>query len=60
MKLALTYTAAEAQKAAQTIALIQEHYPGVRVRKNERHAPFYHIYLTTGNPEKPRKPGKNA
>ena len=46
MKLALTYTAAEAQKAAQTIALIQEHCPGVRVRKNERHAPFYHIYLT--------------
>lgn len=45
MKLALTYTAAEAQKAAQTIALIQEHCPGVRVRKNERHAPLLpHIF----------------
>lgn len=55
MKLSVTYTASETRQAAQIIALIREHIPGLKMRKSDRNVPFYHIYLTTRNPESPRK-----
>lgn len=59
MKIAVTYTAPEATQAAGIIALIREHIPGIKARKSDRNAPFYHVYLTTRNPESPSKHKEN-
>ena len=55
MKIAITYKLQEARQAACIISLIREHIPGIKAHKSDRNAPFYHVYLTTRNPEKPWK-----
>lgn len=55
MKIAITYRPHEAPQAAGIISMIRKYLPGIKARKSDRYAPFYHVYLTTRNPENPRK-----
>ncbi len=52
MKVTLAYQQPEAPAAARLIAWIRSEYPGVKVRKSERHPPFIHMYLTVDIPQK--------
>lgn len=47
MKIAFTYLQEEEQAAGRLIALLRAEYPGLKCKKSDRNAPFYHAYLTT-------------
>ena len=47
MKITIAYTAEEEKHAYVALTLLRSYLPDVRVRKSERHAPYFHLYLTT-------------
>lgn len=55
MKITIAYTAEEAKKANIALVLLRSYLPDVRVHKSERHAPYFHLYLTTKKAGKPEE-----
>ena len=53
MKFKISYLPEEEPEAAADLAALLSHHPGAKVRKNDTHQPFKHIYLTTKIPGKP-------
>lgn len=51
MKIKISHKPEEQMEAAATVAALLRLHPGATVRKSDRHAPFLHVYLTTGKPE---------
>lgn len=60
MKITIAYLPGEEQEAGVVEALIRGLIPGIKPRKSDRHAPFYHIYLTTKKTENHCNSKKNA
>ncbi len=60
MKIAITYKPHESPQAAGIISMIREQIPGIKARKSDRYAPFYHVYLTTRNAGNPSNHKGNA
>lgn len=60
MKIKISHKPEEQKEATATVAALLRLHPGATVRKSDRHAPFLHVYLTTGNPEKPCGSKENA
>lgn len=55
MKIKIAYLPGE-EKAARTIEeFARVIFPGVKVKKSDRYAPFIHTYLSTKTGEKPCK-----
>lgn len=47
MKIKISHKPEEQKEAAATVAALLRIHPGATVRKSDRHAPDYQIYLTT-------------
>ena len=62
MKITIAYLPEEQQKANNLLRFLHSFLGNSvdRVRENDRHAPFKHIYLTTRKAEKPGGPKGNA
>ena len=60
MKITIAYTPGEEREADLIKAFAEALLGGVKARKSDRHAPFMHIYITTGKPENPCGSKKNA
>ena len=53
MKITIAYTDEKRHEAGSIEAFIKGILPSVKVRKSNRHAPFYHTYITTTKPKNP-------
>lgn len=62
MKITIAYLPEEQQKANNLLRCLHSFLGDSvdRVRENDRHAPFKHIYVTTRNAKKPGGPKGNA
>ena len=62
MKITIAYLPEEQQKANNLLRCLCSFLGNSvdRVRENDRHAPFKHIYLTTAKPEKSSDSRTNA
>lgn len=62
MKITIAYLPEEQQKAKNLLRCLHSFLGNSvdRVRENDRHAPFKHIYLTTTKPEKSSDSRTNA
>lgn len=52
MKITISYIAGEEREAALIQRFADRLLDGAKVRKNDLHPPFKHIYLTTRKPQK--------
>lgn len=50
MKITIAYIADEQESASDIVAALRRTYPGIKVRKSERHPPFKHIYINSKSP----------
>ncbi len=53
MKIKISYEPEEKKEAAASVIAFLRLHPGAKVRKSDRHAPFYHTYITTTKPKNP-------
>lgn len=53
MKITIAHTDEERREAATIEAFIKGILPDIKVRKSDRHAPIYHIYMATKKPKNP-------
>ncbi len=60
MKISISYQDGEKLQARTIEEFARVIFPGVKVRKSDRHPPFKHIYLTVNFPPKPCKSKKNS
>lgn len=60
MKITIAYTPGEEREADIIKAFAKGLLGRVKERKSDRHAPFMHIYITTGKPENPCGSKENA
>lgn len=60
MKISIAYTSSEDPEAAAVVAVLRDHIPGVRIRKNDVKNGFYHVFLTTKKAGNPRDFKENA
>ena len=60
MKIKIAHKPEEQKEAAATVAALLRLHPGATVRKSDRHAPFLHVYLTTGKSENPCRSKKST
>lgn len=60
MKIKITYETEEQLQQALNSPLQSLISTGAKVRKSDRHAPFYHLYIEVRNPNKARNGGENA
>ena len=60
MKITIAYTTGEELGARTVEEWCRAIFPGIKVRKSDRHPPYLHIYLTTKTGGKPRKAWKNS
>ncbi|MDD6612020.1 MAG: hypothetical protein PUE91_07430 [Clostridiales bacterium] len=51
MKINITYHQEEVRKMRLILRFIEGLMPAVKVRFSDRHAPYYHVYLTITPPE---------
>lgn len=49
MKVTISYTEGEKQKANAITALVRGILGAVKIRRSEKHKPFLHIYITAKN-----------
>lgn len=48
MKVNITYTEPEREKALEIVQQMRKILPGVRVKTSDRSAPYLHVYLVDG------------
>lgn len=56
VKIKIAHTPEEEKDAAASVAALLQILPGARIRRQDQHPPFRHIYITTAKP--PKDPGK--
>ena len=56
VKIKIAHTPEEEKDAAASVAALLQILPGARIRRQDQHQPFQHIYITTAKPRK--DPGK--
>ena len=60
MKIKITYETENQLQQALTSPLQSLINAGAKVRKSDRYAPFYHLYIEVRNPDKARSGRENA
>lgn len=60
MKITIAHTDEERREAGLIEAFIRGLHPGATVRKSDKYAPFYHVYITTTKSEKRCSSRENA
>lgn len=52
MKVKISYTDQSKQEAAATVAALRSIFPALKVKYQDQHRPYRHIYITTPEPQK--------
>ena len=51
MKVKISYTDQSKQEAAATVAALRSLFPGIRIKYQDQHRPYKHIYISTPEPK---------